>query len=1005
VVVNVTGTASGQYTNTSGAVSSTNGGTGNTASANLTVAQPPSITKSFGAATIPQGGTTSLTFNVNNPNTGVAFTGLAFTDSLPSGLVVAPTPNVSNNCGGATTAVAGSGSVSLSAGTMAAGASCTVSVSIQGTTGGVKNNSVHASSNEGGTSATANASITVIGAPSLSESFGAGSIPLGGTTSLSFMITNPNSAQSLSGVAFTDTLPSGLTISTPNGQTGSCGSGTITATQGTNTLSLSGGSLAAGGSCSFAINVTGTAAGNENNTTGNVTSTEGGTGNTTSASIAVVAPPLIAKGFAPAGIQPNGVSALTITISNPAANTVAAQGIAIADTLPANVVVATPSGLTNTCGGTATAAAGSGSVSLTGGTVAVNGSCTLSVNVTGSFTGSYLNTTGPVSSTNGGTGGTASATLGIADPPTISKLFLPSTTVQNGTSLLSFTINNPNSNSTAPNNDVTLTGIQFTDSLPAGMVVASPNQLSSDCGGIVTATPGSSSISLTGGSLGPAVGLIAQRAKGPRRALAPTASGQCFVSFKVQATALGSLNNTTGAISANESGPGATSNTAQLTVTLPPAAPTLTKAFAGANIPGNTPTALTFTITNPNSATALNNIAFNDVLPSGMVIANPNGLPNGCADPNASVTGQVGAVPGSSTISMTSLNLNGAASCSFSVNVIATTTGTKNNTTSAITATFDDGTGTPVATTGLPATASTSVVAPDLAITIPPTGNFTQGDVGDTYQITVSNVGSVPTNGTVTVTDAGSPFLIPTALSGTGWTCTLSTLTCTRSDALASNSSYPPISLTASVAVNAAGNLVNSATVSGGGEINTANDTASVTTNVTQLPGPPLTISLLVPFTQTIKNGNSASFVFDVVSHSATLGNIVFSCEGLPFKSACSFTPQSESQGESQVTMTITTTADTASVPAARRGGPVYAAMLFPVLGLLSVAVSGRRGKTNRMRLAMFLGSLFLLMALFGCGGAPHNGTPIGAFPISVTATSAANPTVTASTQVIMTVQ
>src|SRR5262249_42721305 len=128
--VTVTGAASGQYTNTTGNVTSTNGGTGNTATANLTVALAPTITKAFGAASIPLNGTTSLTFNITNPNTTAALSGVAFTDNLPSGLVVAATPNLSNTCGGTATAVGGSGSVSLSGGTLAANASCTVSVNV-----------------------------------------------------------------------------------------------------------------------------------------------------------------------------------------------------------------------------------------------------------------------------------------------------------------------------------------------------------------------------------------------------------------------------------------------------------------------------------------------------------------------------------------------------------------------------------------------------------------------------------------------------------------------------------------------------------------------------------------------------------------------------------------------------------------------------------------------------------------------------------------------------------
>src|SRR5205807_5561555 len=160
--VTVTGAASGQYTNTTGNVTSTNGGTSNTATANLTVASPPSITKLFGAAQIPLNGTTSLTFTIQNPNTNVTLTGIAFTDNLPAGLVVASTPNLSNTCGGTATAVGGSGSVSLSAGTLAAGASCTISVDVTGTTAGAKSNTTGAiSSTEGGTGTASNtASLT-----------------------------------------------------------------------------------------------------------------------------------------------------------------------------------------------------------------------------------------------------------------------------------------------------------------------------------------------------------------------------------------------------------------------------------------------------------------------------------------------------------------------------------------------------------------------------------------------------------------------------------------------------------------------------------------------------------------------------------------------------------------------------------------------------------------------------------------------------------------------------
>jgi hypothetical protein len=129
--------------------------------------------------------------------------------------------------------------------------------------------------------------VTTPSAPVLSESFGAPSINVGGTTSLSFTVENPNAAASLSGVGFTDTLPAGLVVATPPGLTGSCDGGTITAVAGSSSISLSGATLAASSTCSFSLNVTATTVGNKVNTTSAVTSVEGGNGAPATASLLV----------------------------------------------------------------------------------------------------------------------------------------------------------------------------------------------------------------------------------------------------------------------------------------------------------------------------------------------------------------------------------------------------------------------------------------------------------------------------------------------------------------------------------------------------------------------------------------------------------------------------------------------------------------------------------------------------------------------------------------------
>ena len=139
---------------------------------------------------------------------------------------------------------------------------------------------------------------------------------------------------------------------------------------------------------------------------------------------------------------------------------------------------------------------------------------------------------------------------------------------------------------------------------------------------------------------------------------------------------------------------------------------------------------------------------------------------------------------------------------------------------------------------------------PDLTVAARHSANFSQGQSGAVYSITVSNAGNSATNAAVTVADTLPGALTATALSGTGWTCTLATLTCTRSDALAGGASYPPIALTVTVAANAPSSVVNIATVSGGGESNTANDTASDPTSITQIPDLTVAVTHSGNFTQ-----------------------------------------------------------------------------------------------------------------------------------------------------------
>ncbi len=142
-----------------------------------------------------------------------------------------------------------------------------------------------------------------------------------------------------------------------------------------------------------------------------------------------------------------------------------------------------------------------------------------------------------------------------------------------------------------------------------------------------------------------------------------------------------------------------------------------------------------------------------------------------------------------------------------------------------------------------PTATAVTTGTPDLTISKSHSGNFTQGQTGATYSLTVSNAGDGPTTAAVTVTDSLPAGLTATALAGSGWTCSLGTLSCTRSDALAAAASYPGITVTVDVAGAAPASLTNSATVGGGGEVNASNDSASDPTTISPAaPSPPVVV-------------------------------------------------------------------------------------------------------------------------------------------------------------------
>jgi hypothetical protein len=132
------------------------------------------------------------------------------------------------------------------------------------------------------------------------------------------------------------------------------------------------------------------------------------------------------------------------------------------------------------------------------------------------------------------------------------------------------------------------------------------------------------------------------------------------------------------------------------------------------------------------------------------------------------------------------------------------------------------------------------------SVAIAPVGPVTQGETGAQYNVTTTNIGTAASSGAVTASVAfPAGGITATNIAGTGWSCTLATLTCTRSDSLAAGSpsqsiagsAYPVIAVTVNVSTSAPSLATATATVSGGGATQSASASNSSLTvaNTVQL--------------------------------------------------------------------------------------------------------------------------------------------------------------------------
>lgn len=627
----------------------------------------------------------------------------------------------------------------------------------------------------------ATATTVVLKAPTISKTFAPTALAVNGSATMTLTIANPNSSQTLNGIAVSDTLPAspaGLGFAVPSGAATTC-SGATLSVAGT-TIAITGGTLTAGQSCTVTANVTSASANTSyTNTTGAVSSTNGGTGNIASATVTFTNKPTVTKSFSVPTIPQNGTAGMSITITNN--SILALTGLTFDDLFPAGLVTANPPAVTPAapCGGTlsswngTTAGAlspggGNPGIRLTGGGIAApGGTCSFTVNVSAASAGVYANTTGGATSNETSPAGPGSntATLTVLAPPVAAKAFSPSTIGKGQNSTLTVTLTNANA--------ADINGVAFSDTYPAGVTTAViPNATTTCPSGAISSAAGS--LSLSGGTI--------------------PANGSCTVSINVTSSVVNSYTNTLAAGSITTTNAGSNSAVASAILTVN-ATPTISKSFSFNTSTGIA--SMSITITNNHTA-GISGLSFTDLFPSNMWTANPPavtpavpcGVGSSLQSWNGTTAGTLSATGGDAGITLTAGQIAAAGgSCTFTVNLAVTSLGVYANQTSGVSLTA------PFSGTGSPSN-SAAWIAPSISKTFTP-NTVGPGDISrmeiritnpslttsltglaliDTYPTTAtqpdgSSLAAAMTNSAtpnVTVTPAGCAGTVTATANGTG---------------------------------------------------------------------------------------------------------------------------------------------------------------------------------------------------------------------------------------------
>ncbi len=623
------------------------------------------IAKSFTDDPVPPGGSVTLKFAINNLDRSEPATNISFIDNLEDVLTgLAPTPMqlpLADPCGAGSLLDFNTSTkeLSLSGGSLAGEGSCAFELTLDVPSGATPGSYTNETGNIQGdmfggreTGNTAVDDLFVQPAPLLTKEFTDDPVGAGGSVTLEFTITNTSTDFTATNIGFTDALSNPALVYTSGTQNNICGSGsilTLTVINGTPTLQLFSGQLAAGASCTFTADLNvpqGTPGGTYTNTTSSITGTVNGVtivGQPATDDLVVLGAPQLTKEFTDDPVLPGGTVTLEFTIEHPAGAPADATAITFTDDLNAALTgLSSTSGTLNDVCGTGSQISGTTSLSFTGGTLAPGDSCSFSITAQvpadappGFHTNSIASLTASVSGETV-TGPGASDDLYVQGL-FISMEFTDDPVIPGETVTLEFTLDNSSSSLAA-------SSISFTDSLSATLSgLAVTGMLPTEPCGAGSSITGTTSLSFTNGSL--------------------DAGATCTFSVTLQVpsgAAVGDYNNVTSSLTA----------TIDSNVVVLPAATDalsvqkdflqLSKTFTDDPVAAGDTVTLEFTLTNLHATQAASMIGFTDDLGAALT-----GLVASVLPPDG-FCGAGSQLTGTGTLTLTNASLAAGDSCSFS---------------------------------------------------------------------------------------------------------------------------------------------------------------------------------------------------------------------------------------------------------------------------------------------------------------------------------------------------